>query len=109
MKIFLDDERAPPGGWIPVRWPREAIELLKTGKVTDMSLDRGLGDDERGTGNDVVLWVEEVVATSGFVPPKMTVHSLNASARAKMEAGIVRIQQFVGQRERDGSRQGGSS
>ena len=81
MKIFLDDERTPPEGWIPARWPIEAIELLKTGKVTDMSLDRDLGDDERGTGNDVVLWVEAAVATSGFVPPKMAVHSSNAPAR----------------------------
>ncbi len=92
MKLFLDDERIPPEGWIRVRWPEEAIEILKTGKVTELSLDHDLGDDARGTGYDVVLWIERAVATEGFVPPKITVHSANPPAREKMEAGIRSIQ-----------------
>lgn len=28
MKIFLDDDRATPEGWIRAYWPEEAIELL---------------------------------------------------------------------------------
>ncbi|EOZ5442478.1 cyclic-phosphate processing receiver domain-containing protein [Vibrio vulnificus] len=35
-----------------------------------MSLDHDLGDDEHSTGYDVVLWIEEAVATQGFQPPK---------------------------------------
>lgn len=100
MKLFLDDERAAPEGWVRVRWPEEAIELLKTGKVTDLSLDHDLGDDERGTGYDVVLWIEEAVATWSFVPPRMAVHSANAPARAKMEAGLRRILNLFEQRDR---------
>ena len=91
MKVFLDDERPCPEGWTLVRWPDEAIELLKTGEVTEISLDHDLGDDERGTGYDVVLWIEEQVFTRGFYPPKMSVHSANSSARQKMEAGICAI------------------
>lgn len=98
MKLFLDDERDAPEGWVRVRWPGEVIELLKTGKVTDLSLDHDLGDDGRGTGYDVVLWIEEAVATGGFVPPRMVVHSANAPARAKMESGLERIRLFVAQR-----------
>ena len=97
MKLFLDDEREAPMGWVRVRWPGEAIELLKTGRVTDLSLDHDLGDDERGTGYDVVRWIEEAVATGGFVPPRIAVHSANAPARAKMEAGVERIRRFAGQ------------
>ena len=66
MKVYLDDERKPPAGWTLVRWPDEAIKLLKTGRVTDISLDHDLGDDARGTGNDVILWIEEQVFTKGF-------------------------------------------
>ena len=66
MKVYLDDERIAPDGWTQVRWPDEAIELLKTGQVTHLSLDHDLGDDERGTGYDVVLWVEKAVATEGY-------------------------------------------
>jgi hypothetical protein len=91
VKVYLDDERSTPAGWVRVYWPSEAIELLKSGKVTEISLDHDLGDDERGTGYDVVLWIEEQVVLHGFVPPKISVHSANVSARAKMEAGIQAI------------------
>lgn len=50
MKVYLDDERAAPDGWTRVYWPEEAIELLKTGAVHEISLDHDLGDDEHGTG-----------------------------------------------------------
>lgn len=91
MKVYLDDERPTPDGWTRVYWSSEAIGLLRMGHVTELSLDHDLGDDERGTGYDVVLWIEEQVALYGFVPPKMSVHSANVSARAKMEAGIRAI------------------
>ena len=91
MKVYLDDERTTPDGWVRVYWPEEAIELLKTGEVVEISLDHDLGDDEHGTGYDVVLWIEEAVITQGFVPPKMSVHSANSSARDKMELGIKSI------------------
>ena len=87
MKLYLDDEREAPEGWVRVRWPEEAIELLKTGHVTEVSLDHDLGDDEHGSGYDVVLWIEEAVARGGFVPPRIEVHSANPPARAKMDAG----------------------
>lgn len=84
-----------------VRWPEDVIALLKTGMVTDLSLDHDLGDSERGTGYDVVLWIEETVATGTFVPPRIDVHTANPSARAKMEAGIVRINDLIARRGRN--------
>ncbi|HTU68345.1 MAG TPA: cyclic-phosphate processing receiver domain-containing protein [Steroidobacteraceae bacterium] len=95
MRIFLDDERPTPPGWIRAFWPQEVIALLEAGGVTEISLDHDLGDDERGTGYDVVLWVEEAVATRGFVPPQLRVHSANSSARAKMEQGIAQIERLA--------------
>lgn len=92
MRVYLDDERATPKGWVRVYWPAEAIELLETGQVEEISLDHDLGDDERGTGYDVVLWIEEAVALRSFKPPKITVHSANSPARAKMLAGIQAIE-----------------
>ena len=91
MKIFLDDERATPEGWVRVHWPDEAIALLATGNVDEISLDHDLGDDERGDGNDVVLWIEEAVFCRGFAPPAIHVHSANSSARLKMQSGIESI------------------
>ena len=91
MKVYLDDLRPTPGGWVHVYWPEEAVELLKTGKVEIISLDHDLGDDDRGTGYDVILWIEEAVATAGFLPPEIRIHSANSSAREKMAAGINSI------------------
>ena len=91
MKVFLDDERTTPKGWYRVYWPDEAIELLKTGKVNEISLDHDLGDDTRGTGYDVILWIEQAVVHEGFVPPKIVVHSANVSACLKMEQAICNI------------------
>ena len=92
LKVYLDDERETPNGWRRVYWPDEAIELLETGQVKEISLDHDLGDDERGTGYDVVLWIEEAVATRAFAPPTISVHSANSSAREKMERGIAAIE-----------------
>jgi len=98
MKVYLDDERTPPNGWILVRWPAEAIEILKTGDVEVISLDHDLGDDSIGTGYDVVLWIEEQVAINGMTPPVIKVHSANTSAKAKMLAGIESIYKIANSR-----------
>ncbi len=70
------------------------IELLQTGKASEVSLDHDLGVDDRSTGYDVVLWIEEAVFTKGFKLPIIKVHSANSSARHKMELGINRIIKF---------------
>jgi hypothetical protein len=100
MRVFLDDERTTPDGWVRVYWPSEAIVLLETGAVDELSLDHDLGDDDRGTGYDVVLWIEEAVALRGFKPPKIKVHSANSSAREKMVAGIQAIERIAAEHQR---------
>jgi hypothetical protein len=94
ISVYLDDERPTPKGWIRVCWPDEAIALLQTGQVQQISLDHDLGDDQRGTGYDVILWIEEAVALRSFKPPKILIHSANASARQKMHAGICAIERL---------------
>ena len=94
MKVFLDDERSTPDGWVRAYWPEEVIALLQTGQVTELSLDHDLGDDQRGTGYTVLLWIEEQVAIHGMSSPIIHVHSANSSARLKMEAAIRSIKQY---------------
>ncbi len=96
MKIFLDDEREAPPGWERVYWPDEAIELIKTGNVEEVSLDHDLGDDEKGTGYDVIKWIELSVALGELDNvPDIKVHSANISARKKMELGIESIKRLA--------------
>lgn len=96
MKVYLDDERETPGGWTRVYWPDGAIDLLRTGCVDEISLDHDLGDDVRGTGYDLIQWIEEQVALNRFTPPVIHVHSANVSARRKMESGISTIARLAG-------------
>lgn len=81
MNVFLDDERDTPEGWVRTYWPEEVIKLLKGGNVTKVSLDHDLGDDSRGTGYSVLLWIEEQVVVNGMWPPALLAHSANSSAR----------------------------
>lgn len=100
MKVFLDDVREAPDGWIHVLWPEQVIDLLKTGQVTDLSLDHDLGNDGRGTGYDVLIWIEDAVVTSGFVPPQITIHSANSAAVKRMEAALQSIKRHQATREK---------
>lgn len=93
MKIYLDDERITPEGWHRTYTPQETIELLKTRKVTDLSLDHDLGDDAGiGTGYDVLLWLEEEIYNDNSFPvPEMKVHSANPAGALRMNQAIMAI------------------
>jgi len=95
MKVYLDDEREAPCGWHRVYWPDEVIGLLEEGVVTHISLDHDLGDDERGTGYDVILWIEEAVVLRHFKPPHIRIHTANPAAKIRMEAGANHIRQLA--------------
>ncbi len=90
VKVYLDDERIPPPDWTQVRTGRDAIVMLETGAVDSISLDHDWGDGA-GTGYDVILWIEEAVATRNFIAPEIIVHTANPSARQKMLAGVRSI------------------
>ena len=94
MKVYLDDERPTPKGWKRTFTVAETISLLETGNVTELSLDHDLGNDDLGTGYDVILWIEEAVYLQNFTPPKIYVHSANSSARQKMLLGIQAIEKM---------------
>lgn len=91
MKVFLDDQRPAPTGWIRAYWPDEVIALLESGQVTTVSLDHDLGDDRRGTGYDVLLWIERAVALHGFRPPTLLIHTANPVAAQRMNQAIRAI------------------
>ena len=105
MKLWHDDMRPPPEGWVWARTNAAAQELLETGLVTECSLDHDLGfhdvlrPDEpeslttvahlRGrteeTGLDLVNWM---VAT-GRVPATVTIHSWNPDGATAMAASLI--------------------
>jgi hypothetical protein len=91
MKLFLDDMRPTPPGWVGVKTPEEAITHLETGQVELLSLDHDLGLPEPRNGYAVVKWLEYQVATRIFRPPQMWVHSANSVGIQNMLRGIQSI------------------
>lgn len=105
MKIWLDDIRSAPDGWISCRWPEEVIKLLETNNVKEISLD-DLDDPniigqgycssiKERTGYDVLLWIEEQVVNNNFKPPKIYIHTANISAGKKMMLAVTRIEKYA--------------
>jgi hypothetical protein len=100
VKVWLDDERTAPAGWVHVRTPEEAIDLLRGGEVEELSLDHDLGLDvgaRERTGYDVLLWLEREVAAGRARPPAvMRVHSGNVAAVKRMEQAVESIRRLSG-------------
>jgi hypothetical protein len=95
MKVYLDDVRDTPDGWVRAYTAKEAIQLLIDNNVAEISLDHDLGDESVslcGNGYDVVKWIEiHAHCNKDFNIPKMTVHSSNPPARVRMEQAIATI------------------
>lgn len=97
LKIFLDDERQEPKGWIKKSNYLQCIEILEQCKVSHLSLDHDLGEEK--TGYDVVKWIEEKsFHDASYQPPIMIIHSANPAGRQNMERGIASIQRILNSR-----------
>ena len=82
MKLFLDDIRRDPEGYVLVRSFEDCIFELGTKVYDTVSLDYALG--ERFTGLDVLKWM---VRNQKF-PQKLNIHSTHAYGRAEMACYI---------------------
>ena len=89
VRVWLDDMREAPRGWVRTFTPEEVIGLLQLGKVTELSLDHDLGLDDavsERTGYTVLLWLEAEVGGGRWTrpPPEISVHSGNPVGRDRM-------------------------
>jgi hypothetical protein len=105
MKVYLDDVRDPKGEWLEdwvwVKTYTEAIELLKTGQVEEISLDHDLSygfmldsPNDGKTGYDVACWIKGAVMLGEIPIPKMYCHSMNPVGRARIGAVIKELEQM---------------
>jgi hypothetical protein len=89
MKVFLDDERTPPEGWTLYKKPWEVIELLKAGKVTEISLDHYLGLDsyvKPNTGLDVAEFIAQGAKDGTLNRLVIYFHTCDEEVQWKMRA-----------------------
>lgn len=92
MRLFVDDVRDIPNGYICARNYSSAIGMLIVGEFEEISLDHDLGEEK--TGYDILCWIEYQMVTNGFKPPKkIRIHSSNPVGRMRMEQVIKSIEE----------------
>jgi len=96
MRVWLDDVRNPNDhGWNDAIWAtnaRDAIILLETGNVKEISFDHDLG--EGLTGYDVANKIEELIYYKKINMPKWFIHSANPVGRANIEKALISAEKF---------------
>lgn len=79
MKVYLDDYRTPPAGFVLARDAETCMLLLDTGEVELLSLDYDLG-----WGNPSGLDVARHMVSTGLYPARIFMHSSSMSGRTHM-------------------------
>lgn len=92
MKIWLDDERRAPEGWVRIFHVIDAINLLESGEVDEISPDHDLG--EHMNGYQVLERLERMVVFNKMEPPIIHIHTANPVARKRMEQAVKSIERF---------------
>lgn len=89
IRLWLDDTRPAPPDWTWVKSATEAVLLLRTGTVAEVSLDHDLGDDPAvGDGYVVASWIEEQAHSGRLKSLRWAVHSANPVGAARMRAAL---------------------
>lgn len=98
VKLWHDDVRPAPEGWVWARTNGEAMELLASGEVTHVSLDHDMGNHDcvPGTcdvapgsgmpqkGEETGMQLVEWMITNGHIPAWIRVHAWNPSGGDRM-------------------------
>jgi hypothetical protein len=93
MKIWLDDIRPAPEGWIHCFTVSGTIAALVVHEqVEEISLDNDLGPDTE-EGYHVIRWIEQRVVESDYIPPVVNIHTANPAAARRMWSALEQIQQ----------------
>lgn len=103
MKVWLDDERDPNDpiiqqqfGATPdmvwVKTSKDAIELLRNGKVEFLSLDHDLGPDD--DGYKVARWIEEQAYFKQLKPLKWAIHSQNSVGSNNIKMAMLAAHEY---------------
>lgn len=94
IKLWVDDARPTPDGWVGVHSVRDAIRVMRTEEVEFASLDHDLGDFSVHGGDGVAL--TDWMARHGCWPAGgLAVHSANPVGAQTMLATVDRYGPYV--------------
>lgn len=99
MKIFLDDVRKPPKGWIKVKnyYSFVIVVFLFKRCITDISFDHDLGT--KHTGYDCANYIEKLAFYGRIQPIDWYVHSANPAGRDRIIAAMESASRFWTQKK----------
>lgn len=93
-RLYLDDERPTPPGWERVFTASEAIALLASKPIEEISFDHDLGAPEAGDGYQVAKWIEAQAWRRALPRLRWSVHSANPAGRRNIEAAMQAAERF---------------
>lgn len=89
IRLWLDDVRPMPDGFdVHAKTAQEAIALIDSDTVAEISFDHDLGAPENGSGYDVAKHVECRAYYRTGAPPRYAVHSANPVGRRNIIAAM---------------------
>jgi hypothetical protein len=105
LKLWVDDIRRPPDdSWVWARRNEDAMRVLRSGQVTECSLDHDMGlhemdpdvpdadmlriPDELRLEPDGAALVDEMLIAD-LVPTKVTIHSWNPVGAERMRRALL--------------------
>ena len=104
MRLWLDDVRPAPKGWVWVKTVDDTIRRIELGGVTEVSLDHDLDySDPQRTGSEVADYIRRR-ALAGQEIPVVHVHTANPIGGAQMALSRQRSEHETGTWERAVSR-----
>ena len=103
VKLWLDDVRKAPPGWLHVYTSDEAIRVLLEGKVKELSLDYDLDSyhdggytAHPGTGGDVSAWLYDQASKGHWdvIPEHIRIHSANYEGVCEMAWDLANLERL---------------
>lgn len=99
IKVFLDDRRPTPEGWIRVYTAEQCMALLQTRIVNEISFDNDLGEGQT-EGYIALNFLEELATLDPTFPiPRITIHSSNAGRTPSMRQTAAKLKDLKELRE----------
>ena len=77
VRLWVDDNRHAPEGWLLAKTSKDAINILLTQQVDEISLDYSLAYMEIDTARPILEWMKE-----NYFPAVIDVHTGSPSGQA---------------------------
>jgi hypothetical protein len=82
IRLWLDDCRPAPPGWTLAETPDQAISILRSARVTHVSLDFHLADGRKG--DEVAEWIKDAAYRGRLPRLAWACHTADREAARRM-------------------------